>query len=382
MTGFHRRRSTAILVSILLATVLATGVAKAEEKSGPDVKIGGYVKVDFIQDYDAIGNASQFQVNSIPVSGTAAAGQSGRTTIQAKETRLTLTLLEDTSRGKLKAYVEGDFYGDNNAFRIRHAYGEYGEFLGGQTWTTFMDFSARPHTIDYEGPDAEIFVRQAMMRWTHPLSDKLTLAVAVEQPGGQFAFPDSLAGSSRSNLPDVPAHLRYQIERGHVQLAAIVRQIRFDGETGSPEATATGFGVNLSFRFNTFGNDVIMGEAAFGEGIGRYIESLNGQNADAVFVSEFDMEALQASSGVIGYERHWTPTLQSAVAFSTAILDNDSRLSPSTIERARDFRLNLIWAADKKVDVGGEMLWGERENQDGSDGDAWRLQFSMIYKLI
>jgi hypothetical protein len=67
-----------------------------------------------------------------------------------------------------------------------------------------------------------------------------------------------------------------------VQLAAIARQIRFDGQTGSPEVTTTGFGLNLSFRLNTTGKDALMGEIAAGSGIGRYIESLGGESADAV----------------------------------------------------------------------------------------------------
>lgn len=374
-----------IAVSILLAMVLIAfggATANAEENSGPDIKIGGYVKVDFIQDYDPIGNSSQWKVNSIPVSGSAAAGQSGQTTIQARETRLTLTLLEDTPRGEFQAYVEGDFYGDSNTFRIRHAYGVYGEILGGQTWTTFMDFSARPRSLDYEGPDAEIFVRQAMIRWTHPLSKQLTFAVAVEQPGGQFATPDTLAGSARSNVPDIPAHLRYEGSRGHVQLAGIARQIRFDGETGSPEVTTTGYGANLSFRLKTTGKDALMGEIAAGKGIGRYIESFSGLGADAIFVSRTDMEALQAGSAVLAYEHHWNENLLSSLAFGVATLDDDSRLSPAEIKQTQDARVNVIWAAYKKVDIGGEMLWGQRENQNGATGEAWRLQFSMIYKLI
>ena len=364
-----------------MAMLMSTGV-RAEEESGPDIRIGGYVKVDFIQDFDPIGNPYQWKTNTIPVSGTGAESQGGQTTIHARETRLSLTLFEDTPRGKFKAYVEGDFFGDNNTFRIRQAYGEYGEFLGGQAWTTFMDISARPRTLDYEGPDAEIFVRQPMIRWTRALSEQLKLGVAVEQPGGQFAAPDTLTGSSRSNVPDIPAYLRYQTRRGHVHVTGIARQIRFDGQTGSPEVTAAGYGVNASFRVNTTGKDALMGQATVGKGIGRYIESFTGENADAVFVSSSEMEALETWAGVLAYEHHWNGSLQSSIAFSVATLDERRELSSAAIRQTQDGRLNLIWAAYEKVDIGGEMLWGQRKNQDGARGEAWRLQFSMVYKLI
>ena len=54
------------------------------------LKIGGYAKVDFIEDFSAIGNADQFKTNSIPAEGTDAAAKSGRTTIHARETRVNL----------------------------------------------------------------------------------------------------------------------------------------------------------------------------------------------------------------------------------------------------------------------------------------------------
>lgn len=44
--------------------------------------------------------------------------------------------------------VEGDFY---DGFRLRHAYGEIGNWLAGQTWTNVSTVVGRIKTIDYEG---------------------------------------------------------------------------------------------------------------------------------------------------------------------------------------------------------------------------------------
>lgn len=377
-------RTKMVIITLLIVIGLITVLrreAQAQQKSPPELKFGGYVKVDFIQDFDPIGNAFQFKTDAIPVEGTLSATQSGQTTIHARETRFTVDLTEATPKGKLHAYIEGDFYGDNNAFRVRHAYGEFGHFLGGQTWTTFMDISARPRSLDYEGPDGEIFVRQAMIRWTHPLSPKWKLAVAAEMPGGQFVTATGLQGSARSNVPDFPAYLRYETGRAHVQIAGILRQIRFDGQGGSPDVSTTGYGGNVSFRVNTVGKSGLMGEVAFGKGIGRYIESLNGQSADAVFTSDNNLEALTARAAVIGYEQHWTSNLQSIISFAVANLDEDDRLSASTIKQTQDGRVNLIWSPYQKVDVGGEVLYGLRKNQNDAEGEAWRFQFAMIYKI-
>jgi DcaP outer membrane protein len=343
--------------------------------------IGGYIKVDFIQDFKAIGNVDDFQVNSIPASGTAAAAQSGQTNIHARETRFNIDVRSDSPAGKFRAFAEGDFYGTGNAFRLRHGYGEIGPLLGGQTWTTFMDISARPLTIDFEGPDSEVFVRQAMIRFTRSLSSNWTLAIAAEDPTPQFAVPSELAGSARSNFPDLPGYLRYQKPRGHFQLAGIVRQLRFDPSDGDESEWIMGGGFNGTFSVTTFGKDTLQGQFMIVDGTARYIESFSGQNVDAVLSATGDLSALRSQAGVVGYTHHWNETVRSGIAFSTASLETNAALSASTIERTQDFRANLLWSPYRLVDIGGEVLWGRRDNQDGSHGDNWRFQFTTIYRL-
>lgn len=339
--------------------------------------IGGYVKVDFIQDFDGIGNAYDFQTNSIPIDGSAAADQDGRTTIHARETRFNL----DFRAKKFRAFVEGDFYGDKNAFRLRHAYGEFGRLLGGQTWSTFQDISARPLTVDFEGPDAEIFVRQAMLRWTQPLSKGVAWALAVESPSPDIAVPSDETGVAQSNVPDFVTHLRFTGKKGHAQLGAVLRQLRFDGEGDSQNVSTTGWGAHLSFNVKPFGKDELMGQIVYGEGIARYVESLSGQSSDAVFNSGGGLDTLPVTAAVIGFTHHWSSTLRSGISYSIADLDNAASQSASALRQTQDFRGNLIYTPYRLVDLGVEVLWGRRENKDGSRGEAVRGQFAVTYRF-
>lgn len=343
--------------------------------------IGGYVKVDFIQDFSAIGDAFEFRTNTIPARGSAAAAQSGQTTIHARETRFNLDLRSEAPQGKFRAFVEGDFFGSGNAFRLRHGFGEFGHLLGGQTWTTFMDISARPLTLDFEGPDGEVFVRQAMLRWTQPLSPRWTLAVAVENPTPQFAIPTDVSGSARSNMPDIPVNVRYTASRGHVQVAGLLRQLRFDGGEDVSNMSTLGWGLNATFGVRAIGQDQVQGQFMVGEGVARYIEALGGQNVDAVLSADGSLSAIRSQGGLIGYTRHWHARLRSGLAYSTASVDDHTGLGGGVIERTQDLRMTLVYTPYPLVDVGGEVLWGRRDNQDGSHGDAWRLQFAVIYRL-
>ncbi len=345
------------------------------------LKVGGYLKADFIQDFQGIGNRSQFATNTIPVGGTPNADLGGGTNIQARETRLTLEIVGPEDKRKYRLYVEGDFYGDGNAFRLRQAYGEYGNFLAGQTWTTFMDLGSRPRTLDYEGPDGEIFVRQAMVRWTQNISKNWRFAVAAEEPTVQIATPAGFTGSARGYMPDFTGFLRYHNKRAQLHLGGVVRSLRFDGTGSTPDDSTIGWGINSAFKLGAFGKDHVMGQFAFGSGMSRYIASMSGQNVDALFGAGGELVSVPARSAVLGYERHWTPKLMSAFAYAISDISYNTGFSGSVIKRTQDGRVNLIWTPFRLVDLGVEYIFGRRDNQNGSHGAANRLQFSTIYRF-
>jgi len=109
-------------------------------------KLGGYVKLDAIHDFDPIGSTDSFNPRTIPVPG----GEGTNTRLHAKESRVSPAVLGPVEGRDLKLVIEGDFYGASNGIRLRHAYGQYGVLLAGQTWTTFMDEDNIPNTIDFE----------------------------------------------------------------------------------------------------------------------------------------------------------------------------------------------------------------------------------------
>ncbi len=102
----------------------------------------------------------------------------------------------------LELFLEGDFYGTGNAFRVRHAYGQYGVVLAGQTWTTVMDERNIPPTIDFETPLAAPFVRQGLLRITTGLSQRSDLAFAVEESDPQILIPPGVQGTTERPWPD------------------------------------------------------------------------------------------------------------------------------------------------------------------------------------
>lgn len=333
------------------------------------IKFGGFVKLDLIHDFDAIGDTDAFKTSSIPVPEQSS---DGNTRLHAKETRLNLDARTTTGLGDFRVFVEGDFFGSGDTFRLRHAYGELGEFLGGQTWTNFMDIDSRPDTLDYEGPDGSVFLRQAQARWTKPLGEDTQLRLALEQPDADLTAPTGAI--QETVLPDLTAGFHLHRGRCDTYLSGIARQIGYEASGISDEVF--GWGLNLSGILKTWGKDDFRYQIAYGEGIASYIEDFRGLGANAAPDASGDLEALPVLAGFLAYRHLWSEEFRSNLVYSYADIDNSAGQPGDAINQTDYVAVNLIWSPIKSVDVGGEYLYGNRENQDGQSADANRVQFS------
>ena len=156
------------------------------------VQIGGFAQVDALFDFDRIGSRDNFVTNTIPTDIEGA----GQTNFSARQTRLFIkTVTPNEGWGPLTTYVEGDFFGSNNAaeLRLRHAYGEIGKnhrLLGGQTWSTFVDASVFPAVLDQEARRARCSPaglssdtrRRCERDWTGPCRWKTRTRASVTRP--------------------------------------------------------------------------------------------------------------------------------------------------------------------------------------------------------
>jgi hypothetical protein len=182
-------------------------------------------------------------------------------------------------------------------------------------------------------------------------------------------------------MPDVVAMARGSGDPGHVQIAGLLRQLRFDGEGPDADQSELGWGFNATAGIRAIGDDQLLLQVVVGDGIAHYIEGLSGQNSDAAFDVNDELHTLPVVGMTAGYTRHWSPTLRSGFAYSMAELDTDPAQGGGALEGIQDVRVNLIHSYARLVDLCGEVLWGRRENQDGASGEAWRGQFAIIYHL-
>lgn len=359
--------------------------------------IGGYVKADAIHDFGNAGDEDTFVPSLIPVSGPSE-DRNGRTRFLARQSRVNIDVRRpETPLGTFHVFVEGDFFGaggnqrvsNSDGFRLRHAYGELGNLLIGQTWSTFMDPAALPGTLDFSGPGGQSFIRQGQVRWTQLLTPKVSFAFALENPEGDVLDQSRPPGNQHNTIegnslnldqyPDGIIRARYVDKWGHLQSGLVLRQINVNNDAGLKDETF-GYGVNFSGQIKTpslGSHDNIMFQMNYGNGIGRYILDIAGSGADAVIdTTRNRLDALEAYGGYLAYEHWWTESLRSALVGSYVDLSSESVQSPDTFDNSVYSSINIIYSPFPQVNLGVEYLYGRHENKSGASGDASRLQTS------
>jgi hypothetical protein len=344
------------------------------------LKMGGYVKMNIVESFDPIGTADRFIVGSIPVpqeSGQANAN------LTVSPSRLNIDLRDTTKAGPLRAFIEADFAGTGDSFRLRHAFGQFKNVLIGKTWSTFMDIEAKPEELDFEGINGQILLRQPQIRYFPKIGQDWHLLTSLEDPNPRVSGGDGI-----SQIPDFVISVRRTwFDKWHVKSALLIRQLKgMCSCLDDKQDSTTGWGLNISGKTALSrwdDRDNLMFQLNYGKGYGRYVNDLKsiGQ-ADAIFdQTTGKLKALSVFSMYFALQKWWTPSIRSNFTLGFVSLDNISIQGPSEYHRTARYSMDAIWSPTARVDLGVELLYGKRENKDAQKASAKQLQLSAKYRF-
>lgn len=340
------------------------------------LKIGGYVKADLISDFDAIDSTDTFNTGAIVI------GEPDRRNARfhARQSRLSFDSRWNVSEDVARAFVEIDFFGarngSNDSPRLRHAYGALGNLTVGQTWTTFTDPSAVPHTLDTEGAVSNVNRRQGLVRWQRPLwSDNLSFALAVEDPRITIEVPENVNGELRTETPDFVTRLRLEEDWCEFQIAMVLRELGFQ-PAGQDVVTEAAWGFNFTGSVLARPESKVYYQITFGEGIGSYRGS-----PDVVATGPMTAEILPVFGWMVGLKHSWNDRLTSNMTYSELHLEDIAGQSQDNLRSTSYFAINLIQNPYDRVFWGVEYLHGVRTNQSFASDNAKRLQMSFGFFL-
>jgi hypothetical protein len=293
-----------------------------------------------------------------------------------------------TKLGDVRFYLEGDLFGTNATTpRLRHAYAQAKNFLLGQTFSNFMDPDGFPDTLDFQGPNGMVSVRNPQLRYGFALSPSTTFYVSVEKPSSDIAFKTpQFSSQPDSPSPDGTIRLRQEFEGGHFQVSGVFRSISAFLGNGKTDSVF-GWGVNVSTGFKTFGDDKAIFAVAAGHGISRYIQDTSGLGIDAEVSSATSLEATPAVGVEAAYQHYWTKRVRSSAVYSYAAVNNNNFAlanlpSFTPYNHSTYTASNIIWNPYGSLNVGAEFLYGWVVRQDGQKANDPRFQFSAKYSFV
>jgi len=400
-----------LYTSRLLAGValvgLGAGAASAQEE--PKFEIYGFGQADYIQDFDRVDPDwdATLRPSKIPTTD-GQFGDDGQSVISVRQSRLGVQANQEIAGQKLYVKFEFDLFGvgddaGQTTFRLRHAYGSWGPILAGQTNSLFMDGDTFPNTIDYWGPNGMVFLRNPQIRYTY-VTGPNQFAVAIEKPGndidpGNLRQLDPGLGISvqaTEEVPDLTAQYRYNGGWGHVQLAGILRKVSFETlgtPDNEPKNDKLGWGLNGSANIKTWNKDVLHLSVVYGEGIASYMNDGGTDMAPQLEAGATPPvpggpptgtlrgEVVPLLGLVIYYDHYWNDAWSSSLGWSMVEVDNTSFQEDSAFKSAQYASLNLLYTPDKRILMGAELLWGNREDFGGASGDDTRIQVSFKYSF-
>ena len=204
------------------------------------------------------------------------------------------------------------------------------------------------------------------------------------------ANPQIGNGSGVSKLPDLIASVRRSFyERWHLKAAVLFRNLDADCDDcvinpdSSDSTRAWAVTVSGKTSIKTWDvRDNLIFQLSYGEGYSRYVNDLSTNNVpDAVFnVETGKLSNLPVLSGYIALQKWWTKSSRSNFNLGYVEVDNEDFQQPDEYKRTVRTMVNYIWSPTARVDVGGEVLFGKRDDVDGRDGRATQIQFALTYR--
>jgi len=303
-----------------------------------------------------------------PTANQAYAQRKNSLYMTARTSRLGFMTVTPSAVGNVTMVFEGDFNSpspsnfssptttNGNTFRVRKAYGQIGNFLFGQTWSTFFDGDSLPDTVDFNEVPSATLERQPMLQYTFTTSSKSNLAIAMELPfnrqflgaSGHVASQTSDGGNgndtsnggsgniSTLNTPDLIANYTFSDKWGHISVRGVVIPYQGGGNllangTTTKDLTATGFGGAVSGHFNISGDSLVWSVTG-GPGVGRY---MFGSLFQSAYNDGTKMNLWTGMGWHVGYTHNWDSKWRSNIIYSQVNMSDNTSTGVSGMSLAQ-----------------------------------------------
>jgi hypothetical protein len=346
---------------------------------GTSVRLYGFARLDAVHNFGGRNNAAQGDYAayqpSIALTGSANAERRGETYMFTKVSRFGIETATPTAMGTMSTKIEADFYNTTGSglLRLRHAYGQLGNWLVGQTWSTFMDLDSSPETVDFNGPTGNTSLRQPMIRYTYGAGAAGNFIAAIETKANG-AYVDSTDDTMTRTADPV---LRWEKagDWGHVALRAVSTENGI--KSGTVTASKRGYGVGLGGHYMVTPTTSLIASTSYGKGMGRFFN----ESVGAV-VSDGKVYLPKELGLVFGVQQKFSDTLRGSLTYGQQRTLGGDYITVASADANRSVQsgsVGLFWTPVANVELGSEFMLSHRQTLDGRSGTEPRLNFAATY---
>ena len=336
--------------------------------------IGGYIKGVGVFDWgNPIHNANDFTTAAIP--SATPEGDGGLLQGSLGQSRIFINFVAlPGTKNKVGAYISGKFTGPGNGFVLNHAYITYRGITVGHTSSLFEDGAAAPPTIDAEVPCGLVGTTNNIVSYQHPFSSRIKGGISVELPDASITAADGTRTVTQ-RIPDIPAYVQYSWDNGSgwLRFSALMRNIQYRDLVNDKNRNVTGWGIKLSGS-SALGDTPLRAyyQAAYGRGIGGYIQDLAGLGLDLSPEAgrEGRLEGVKAWGAYAGLQYTFSPKVFASATYSHARAyagryDGGSTPWNEQYSYAQYVSANVFYTILPGLQCGMEYLYGRRVDMDG-----------------
>ncbi len=351
--------------------------------------LGGSIALRGSYDFKGVVDNTDFVPYDIPVPGNYATRQ--KISMDASTSRLFMKAIAHSGAlGRVVIFIDADFRGGapgSYTPRLRSAYVSALGFTLGRDVTTFCDLQAAPTTIDFQGPNAYNFNFATVARYEVDFArDHMRFGVACELPNVSGTYNDYFAPIPQ-RMPDFPMYLQYAWgadRSSHIRATGVIRNLYMHNLRTGNNTSRLGWGAQLSGTIRMGRPFRLFFNGVYGEGITPYIQDLTGSGLD--FAPDPENPAKMQTMPMWGWQAALQINLSKRLfvtgGYSTVHVEKENGyISANEYSQGQYIFGNIFYALTPRCRIAAEYLRGSRENMDGIEGTANRMNLLVQYNF-
>ena len=303
---------------------------------------------------------------------------------------------------------------------LKRAYLTWRGITAGKKISMFADANAgQPPTIDPQGPGGEVLTVVYEVSYTSRFYNGFRFAAGLSMPtfyssSGRYYGEDfttwndiDIVGkpvcdplACPQSIPDFPVWIEWaKSEWNRIRISGIARMFRYrDMLADKMEATA-GWGAMVSGNLNPVDPLILYGQAVYGQGIGAYIQDLQGMPLSFVpsnnhpgkmkaspmmglsFGATYNFSPKWQVNAMGSYARIWNVSPYAIRAVAT---DEDGEQIPGNINNFKHSvyaAANVFYNISSYLQVGLEYIYGRRTTYNAGGANDHRLQLQFKFTI-